>query len=228
MNLCNVSTLNNICYCNPNTLFDITRDIYNAILFRDILKRHKLRNPQTLSDISRVLMESYASYGQPRLLQNYGISLIEGMPVDDVPFVAEGTNAVYDAAHAKVQELSATSGFQRDGGYWRMVKKVSVSPNRRYRYSFEFKTEGLTGEQPFKVLAVDATQPWHERETIKPDVKPTQDWTPCAIDFNSCDSNAFYLYIGYMSGRKARDFKLRKNEPLDAGRIEMEEVDLLL
>ena len=36
------------------------RDIYNAILFRDILKRHKLRNPQTLSDISRVLMESYA------------------------------------------------------------------------------------------------------------------------------------------------------------------------
>ena len=142
-------------------------------------------------------------------LQNYGISLIEGMPVDDVPFVAEGTNAVYDAAHAKVQELSATSGFQRDGGYWRMVKKVSVSPNRRYRYSFEFKTEGLTGEQPFKVLAVDATQPWHERETIKPDVKTTQDWTPCAIDFNSCDSNAFYLYIGYMSGRKAGDFKLR-------------------
>ena len=36
------------------------RDIYSAILFRDILKRHKLRNPQTLSDISRVLMESYA------------------------------------------------------------------------------------------------------------------------------------------------------------------------
>ena len=36
------------------------RDIYNAILFRDILRRHKLRNPQTLSDISRLLMESYA------------------------------------------------------------------------------------------------------------------------------------------------------------------------
>ncbi len=36
------------------------RDIYDAILFRDILKRHKLRNPQMLADVSRALMESYA------------------------------------------------------------------------------------------------------------------------------------------------------------------------
>ena len=36
------------------------RDIYNAILFRDILRRHKLRNPQMLSDVSRLLMESYS------------------------------------------------------------------------------------------------------------------------------------------------------------------------
>lgn len=36
------------------------RDIYDAILFRDILKRHKLRNARTLGDVSRVLTESYA------------------------------------------------------------------------------------------------------------------------------------------------------------------------
>ena len=36
------------------------RDIYGAILFRDILKRHNLRNPRTLSDVARLLMESYS------------------------------------------------------------------------------------------------------------------------------------------------------------------------
>ena len=36
------------------------RDIYDAILYRDILKRHNLRNPRTLGDIARLLMESYA------------------------------------------------------------------------------------------------------------------------------------------------------------------------
>ena len=142
-------------------------------------------------------------------LQNYGVSLIEGMPVDDVPFVAVGTNAVYDAASAKVTELSPTSGFQRKDGYWRMIKKVPVTPHRRYRYSFEFKTDNLTGANPFKVIVVDATVSWYERESITPEVKPTQDWTPCWIDFNSCESDAYYLYIGYMSGWKTGDFELR-------------------
>jgi predicted AAA+ superfamily ATPase len=36
------------------------RDIYDAILFRDILKRHNLRHPRTLGDVARLLMESYA------------------------------------------------------------------------------------------------------------------------------------------------------------------------
>ena len=36
------------------------RDICDAILFRDILKRHNLRHPRTLGDVARLLMESYA------------------------------------------------------------------------------------------------------------------------------------------------------------------------
>ena len=49
----------------PETFFMLDsrgylRDIYNAILFRDILKRHNLRNPRTLGDVARLLMESYA------------------------------------------------------------------------------------------------------------------------------------------------------------------------
>ena len=36
------------------------RDICDAILYRDILKRHNLRNPRILGDVARLLMESYA------------------------------------------------------------------------------------------------------------------------------------------------------------------------
>ena len=36
------------------------RDICDAILYRDILKRHNLRNPRILGDVARILMESYA------------------------------------------------------------------------------------------------------------------------------------------------------------------------
>ena len=36
------------------------RDINDAILYRDILKRHNLRNPRALGDVARLLMESYA------------------------------------------------------------------------------------------------------------------------------------------------------------------------
>lgn len=36
------------------------RNIYEAILFHDILKRHNLRSPQTLADVAKVVMGSYA------------------------------------------------------------------------------------------------------------------------------------------------------------------------
>ena len=36
------------------------RGIFDAILYRDILKRHNLRNPRALGDVARLLMESYA------------------------------------------------------------------------------------------------------------------------------------------------------------------------
>ena len=143
-------------------------------------------------------------------LSNYGLTFAEGFPVEDVPLVAKGTNAVLDVSRAWSTNLSATVGFQRDGGYRRLIKKVKVKPHHHYRYSFEFRTKDLVGDKPFKVIEVDATlKTFFEREFIKVDYRPTQDWTPCSLTFSSGESDALYLYIGFMSGWKAGDFEVR-------------------
>ena len=143
-------------------------------------------------------------------LSNYGLTFAEGFPVEDVPLKVEGTNAVFDASSSFTTNLSATAGFQRDGCYRRLIKKVSLKPHRYYRYSFEFRTKGLAGEKPFKVIARDATiKMFFERECINVDYRPTQDWTPCSLTFSSGESDTHYLYIGFMGGWKAGDFEVR-------------------
>ena len=143
-------------------------------------------------------------------LSNYGLTFAEGFPVEEVPLVAEGTNAVLDVSRATCERLSATEGFQRDSNYRRLIKKVTVKPHRHYRYAFEFRTKGLEGSQPFKVLSRDAKiKAFFERECLKIDYRPTQDWTPCSLTFPSGESDTFYLYVGFMGGWKAGDFEVR-------------------
>ena len=143
-------------------------------------------------------------------MQNYGINCVEGVPVEGVPFVAHGTNAVFDVDATTVKQLDAKAGFQRTGGYRRLIKKLNLKPHKRYRYSFEFRTKGLVGENPFKVIARDACNPvYFESEALELKFSPTQDWTPCTITFNSVDSDAFYMYVGFMSGWKEGDFEVR-------------------
>ena len=147
-------------------------------------------------------------YGQ---MQNYDRNVVEGMPVEGVPFRVDGTNAVYDAASAPVQPISAKTGLQREKQYCRLIKKVSVKPHRRYRYAFEVRTQELVGDRPFMVIAVDATRKkYNERAARKVDIRPTQDWTRCELDFCSAESGAFYLYIGFMGGWKSGSFELRQ------------------
>ena len=143
-------------------------------------------------------------------MQNYGVDYVEGVPVEGVPFIVQETNAVWDVSASTVTKLDAKTGFQRSGGYRRLIKKVDVKPHRRYRFAFEFRTKGLVGEKPFRVIARDAClQQYLEKETIDVTFSPTQDWTACSLSFNSMDSNSYYLYVGFMSGWKEGDFEVR-------------------
>ncbi|MCR5413653.1 MAG: hypothetical protein K6F50_02860 [Kiritimatiellae bacterium] len=172
---------------------------------RDRLERIKAVFEETgMEMISTMWSLGYSS------MQNYNVNCVEGVPVEGIPLVAQGTNAVLDEAALVVKKLDAKSGFQRSGGYCRLIKKLDIKPHRRYRYSFEYRTKGLAGDKPFKVIARDACNPMYfESEALELKFSPTQDWTPCTLAFNSLDSNAFYMYIGFMSGWKEGDFEVR-------------------
>lgn len=143
-------------------------------------------------------------------MQSYGLDYIEGIPVENVPFRVEGTNAVCDTGLTHKVPINPKVGMQRTGGYMRLIKKVTVKPRRRYRYSFEFRTKDLTATEPFQVIAVDVrASRFHPKEQIKVEYRPTQDWTPCELSFNTSESDCFYLYIGMMSGWKTGDLEVR-------------------
>ena len=143
-------------------------------------------------------------------LRNYDLNIIEGIAVEGVPYRVEGTNAVFDAALAPVMEIGVKSCyFQRTNSYCRLIRKVKVKPHRRYRYAFEFRTEGLAGDKPFRVIAVDASRSYCEKESCKVDFSPTQGWTPCEMSFCSAESDSYCLYIGFMSGWKSGTMEVR-------------------
>lgn len=145
-------------------------------------------------------------------LQNYGMSALEGVPVEGSPFVARGNDIVFDEASAVRMNIDAKpSEWQRTKGFFRAIQRIKVSPHRRYRYRFEFRTVGLESKQPFKVSVVDcgAQKQWHEKERITVEYKPTQDWTPVTYDFNSIDSSEYYLYTGFWSGVEKGSVELR-------------------
>lgn len=143
-------------------------------------------------------------------MQNYGINYLEGVPIDDIPYVAKGTNAVFDVSQAETIALDEKSGFQRKGGYFRIIKKVAVKPHRRYLFSFDVKTTNLTGKNPFRVIARNANaSTYYESAKKNVELKPTQDWTTCSLEMESSESNSYYLYVGYMSGWETGEFEVR-------------------
>lgn len=143
-------------------------------------------------------------------MQNYSVNHLEGVPIEDVPYVVEGTNAVFDAALAETIEIDAKTGFQRKDGYFRLIKKVAVKPHRRYLLSFDVRTSGLTGKNPFRVVARNANaRTYYESAKREVDLKPTQDWTSCSLEMESSESDSYYLYVGYMNGWQTGSFELR-------------------
>lgn len=145
-------------------------------------------------------------------LQNYGVDSLEGVPVTGTPFVAQGDSIVFDAASAVRKPVDATPAeWQKGEGRCRTIQRLAVTPHRRYRYRFEFRTVGLEASQPFKVSVVDCAprQPWHEKERLQVVYAPSQDWTGVTYDFNSVDADAYFLYTGFWGGVKEGDLELR-------------------
>jgi hypothetical protein len=159
-------------------------------------------------------------------------NLAEGLPVKDAPFVVRGKELVAAGEPVKLangdleeargdtftgfafQDEPGKSTFadkdvkhagtmslrmQNPTGNCRIQQRVKVRPWTCYRYSCWVKTKDL-GRADFKLLALGAagrTLTFHEGHP-----KPTQDWTPMEVVFNSLGETEVGLYVGAWGGFK--------------------------
>jgi hypothetical protein len=159
-------------------------------------------------------------------------NLAEGVPVKDAPFVARGKELVAagepvrfangDFEQARGDKFAlfnfqdepgkatfadtdvrhggkASLRMQDAAGNCRVNQKVKVRPWTCYRYSCWVKTKDLKRAE-FKLLAIGASGrnlTFHEGH-----LKPTQDWTPIEVVFNSLGETDVALYVGVWGGFK--------------------------
>ena len=141
---------------------------------------------------------------------NTGIDRMEGVAVEDAPFVAREGIAVWDRAAANETKLDAAKGWNKVGGMHRWICTVDVKPHRRYRLFFTVRTLGLEAKEPFKVLATHVQhKQWFPSDQIRLPVKGDTPWQPHSFDFNTFDDTRYHLYVGLMSGWQSGTFELK-------------------
>lgn len=144
------------------------------------------------------------------VLVNSGINRMEGVPVENAPFIAGEGAAVWDRSAANEVALDAATGWNKVGGMHRWIKTVDVKPHRRYRLSFSLRTIGLKGSDGFRVLSANAKhRQWFPSDQIRVPVEADSDWTEHVFDFNTFETDRYHLYVGCMTGWQAGTFELK-------------------
>jgi hypothetical protein len=83
----------------------------------------------------------------------------------------------------------------------RLIQRVEVRPHACYRFSCWVKTRGLEAPRAFRLTVVGAGKESRQLTFHETHLKPTQDWTPVEVVFNSLGESAVNLYAGMWSAR---------------------------
>jgi hypothetical protein len=118
-------------------------------------------------------------------------NLAEGMPVQDLLYVAKGGTANL------VPEVIVGDSGPAAAGLW--TRDVAVKPNRCYRVTFRAKTEGLPETRPFTSGAFRLTVQTPDKRNLTPwnaRIPPTTDWREVRWGFNSLWYDKVTISIG--------------------------------
>ena len=150
---------------------------------------------------------------------NYGISLLEGVPVEGWTYVAKGGRLV-PAAPRTVDVGKVDRQIQ--GSMNRLlVANVKVRDKARYRLSCRMRTKDFFAKRDLQLWALESGRKEFvllASRSFK--FKPTQAWTLCEVDFNVPeDVRALNLYAGCQGGFKSgeldlEDFRLEQVAPV--------------
>jgi hypothetical protein len=148
-------------------------------------------------------------------------NLAEGLPVKDQLFVVKGNVAQLqpdppisltgpmDFKDESISLAGRTATITANPANARFVYKLSLPPFRCYRVSVSIQTRGYTGHPEIKALAGHASLQFQSLP-----VKPTQDWKPYHVVFNTLDHNQLRLYFGVWGSAKGtlqwKDWKIEE------------------
>jgi hypothetical protein len=103
--------------------------------------------------------------------------------------------------HGKVSCRMQDVGRHNEHGHGRLAQRVKVRPFACYRFSCWVKTRDLKPAGAFRLLALGAGQGGRPLTFFEAALKPTQDWAPVDVVFNSLDQSEVQLYAGLWGGK---------------------------
>ena len=150
---------------------------------------------------------------------NYGISLLEGVPVEGWTYVAKGGRLV--PAEARPVDVGKVDRQIEHSMNRLLVGKVPVKDKARYRLSCRMRTKDFSAKRDLQLWALESGRKEFillASRSFK--FKPTQDWTLCEVEFNVPeDVTALSLYAGCQGGYQSGEldlegFKLEQVAPV--------------
>jgi len=94
-------------------------------------------------------------------------------------------------------EMSAAN----EHGHGRIMQKVKVRPGTSYRLTFRIRTEGL---QPVSGVQALALKEKGTAASLRPKIKPTQDWTEVSLEFINAAEKELRVYAGVWGGKSGK------------------------
>lgn len=166
------------------------------------------RVKQIARDLKMEIVPAVFPVGYSNDILGQDPNLAEGLPVKDTLFVVRGGEArcvadppvALDRINWKddVVRIEGNVATVRDNPEnARIVFKLAVPPFRCYHVSVDIRTEGYSGQPEIHPLAGPLTLNF---QTVR--VKPTQDWVPYDVVFNSLNNREVLLYLGVWGGAK--------------------------
>ena len=152
-------------------------------------------------------------------------NLAEGLPVRDVSFVVRGGRATPapDPAAAFTKLAFHDDAVHLDGhtatvgdhaGNARFVYRLKLPPFHSYHVSVDVRTRGLTTLPGLTVLGGAGKGEPQQLQYNDLGVKPTQDWTPVDVVFDTLDHAGVTVYFGvWGDGRGTLQWRDWRIEP---------------
>ena len=122
----------------------------------------------------------------------------KGFDFNDQPGVISFADSVAASGKGSIRFENFTANQH---GHGRIMQSVKVQPGRTYRFTCKFKTQDLN---PVSGLSVMMLSGGKDVTSVKPTLKPTQDWTEVTLELTNSNKTELSIYAGIWGGKSGK------------------------